>query len=231
MLGGQWFLLCVLDVSDASSVSATLAAIECGVVEQIGQGGVSSQGRVGLLILASSGEIPLVLAIVRRVCRRYPPARMTQGAAAMLNLPTYAAEEATILALPVRNATRWALGDLPRADVAQRREWMLDTTIIDDEADVTSCTPAMKLLVAVVPDRAADAALTALARHRLQGIVTGSTGGLFRRGRTTIVVDVPAERAQLAAEAIRAACSARHDPAVPEQGIAFALDVAWHVRF
>lgn len=148
----------------------------------------------------------------------------------MLNPLAEVIGRATILALPVRNSARWALGDLPRARGGTRRWEMLDAAVLEAEAVALSPTQPTKLLVVVVPDRAAERVLQALAVRQCRATVVGSTGGLFRSGNTTLVADVPAERAQVATEAIRAACLACRKADAPEQGIAFALDVAWQVQ-
>lgn len=230
MFGAQQLLLCLVDAYDAPRLLATLKGVGCGA-ERLGRSGPSTQGRIGVLVVASPGEIPLVLAIVRRTCPRQITASRTLAALTVLTNPL--GEEtggATVLALPIYNSARWALGELPAAGETTRRWDMLEAGMLEAEAIPPATTRPTKLLVAIVPDRAAERSLQALAKRHVRAMIVGSTGGFFRSGNTTIVADVPAEQAQLAAEAIRAACLAIRDDGTPEQGIAFALDVAWQLQ-
>lgn len=233
MTSDQLLLLCLVDPGDARDLAAALPAVGCEAVMPLGNGG-REQAQAGLLIVASPGEVSLVLAMVRRLCARRLVAAIGDKTTALAILLNPLGEQfggATVLALPVRNAVRWALGDLPAARGAARGWMVLDGTVIEQELLPSACTMPTKLLFAVVPDQAADRVIAALAARRFHAMIVGSTGGFFRRGNTTIVADVPAAQAQSAAEVIRSACVAGHEQDAPEQGIAFALDVAWQVRF
>jgi uncharacterized protein YaaQ len=200
MFGAQWLLLCLVDADDAPRLLAVLTAAGCGAAEQCGQGYRPTQGRVGVLVVATPGAISLVLATARRTCGRRVAGRASPALAVVLNPLAEEGGGASILALPVRNSARWALGDLPIARSAQGRWEMHDAALLEAEALSLASARPTKLLVVVVPDQAAGRVLAALTRQRLPGPVVGSTGGYFRCGTTTIVADVPAEQAQLAAE-------------------------------
>jgi uncharacterized protein YaaQ len=181
MGGAQWLLLCQVEAYDVPRLLTMLSAVECGA-ERLGQGGWPTMGRVGVLVVASSGEIPLVLAMVRGTCARHVAAGGAQAALAVMANPL--AEEiggATVLAMPIRNSARWTLGDLPRAHNANRRWEMLDAAILEAEAFSLSTSQPTKLLVAIVPDRSTDRILAAPAKHQVRAMVVGSTGGFFRR--------------------------------------------------
>jgi uncharacterized protein YaaQ len=230
MTGAQWLLLCLVEACDAPRLLAELAATGCGTTDRLGQGGFLTQGRVGVFVVAAPGEVPLVLATIRQTCaRRIAAGHAPPGLAVMVNPLSEESGGAAVFALPVRNTARWALGDQPGTRNGTGGWGMIDAAILGGETIALSDARPTKLVVAIVPDRAAERALHALADRQLRATIVGSTGGFFRSGNTTIVADVPSEQAQLAAETIRAACISCHDVASPEHGIAFALDVAWQV--
>jgi uncharacterized protein YaaQ len=166
MIGAQWLLLCFVEADDAPHLLAALTAAGCGATERLGQGGPAAQGRVGVLVVASPGEVPLALAAVRRTCARRMAGHRHAALAMMLNPLAEVIGGATILALPVRNSARWALGDLPSARGGARRWEMLDAAVLEAEAISLARDQPTKLLVAVVPDRSVERVIQALAMRQ-----------------------------------------------------------------
>jgi uncharacterized protein YaaQ len=87
-----------------------------------------------------------------------------------------------------------------------------------------------KLLVAIVPDRAAGRIISALVERRYGATSVGSTGGFLRRGNTTVLTGVPADAADDAAALIQSTYQANRDASSDEGIVVFALDVEWRLR-
>ena len=231
----QWLIVIIVESADADRLLTALAATGCGATALPARRGLLRQEPLCVMAVASSREVPLVLAAARWTCAR----RLTyaaDGGHTTLNIVLNPlAEEiggATLFALPVRNTARWAIDDTARQTSPANRRIRMDNLgeMLEMTTSMHFDTAPTKLVLAVVPDRAADEALAALLDSHFGATTVGSTGGFLRRGNTTIISGVPADEAQRAAGLIRDACLATRAPDTSEQGIAFALDVAWQMR-
>ena len=229
---GQWLILIIAAPTDADRLLAALVAAGCGAAALPGRPGLLHQGPVGVMAVATAREVPLILAAVRWICARrltYIAGDKQTTLSVVLNPLAEEYGGAKLFAVPVRNAARWASEGVNGQHGWGRQMDNLGELLALAEIGSIDTTPT-KLVIAVVPDRAADEALAALADNRFGATTVGSTGGFLRRGNTTIISGVPNEEAQRAAGLIRDACLATRAPDAPEQGIAFALDVAWQMR-
>ncbi len=225
-------LILIVQPDDAAPLLDALVACGCDATPLPSRGGFLRRAAVALVAVTQEARIPAILAAVRVTCSR----RLVHTAAYATELgmvippPLVEIGGAVVFALPVGTEVRWDTGT-PAAITLARWGATVYTGGASAPQERTNMdeTPT-KLLVAIVPDRAADGALAALLARHFGATTIGSTGGFLRRGNTTILSGVPSDEARQAAELIRTACLATREGDAAEQGIAFALDVAWQLR-
>jgi uncharacterized protein YaaQ len=231
-------LIAVVQPEDAPALLRALADAGGGATYLAARGGFLRRQAVAVLALIPTARIPVVLAAVRATCARRT-ALATPLAEAEPGYPLAPLEVevggAVIFGVPASLATRWGA---PAGRIPSFASLTWPVAVVDAgtppaqdvQEDLMLDTAPTTLIVAVVPDRAAERVVAALVAQRFGATTIASTGGFLRRGNTTILSGVPAARAAEAARVIEAACRAAGAPGGAEGGLAFALDVAWQLR-
>ena len=85
----------------------------------------------------------------------------------------------------------------------------------------------MKLVILILGDGEADEIAAKLIEAGFRFTRLASSGGFLRRGNTTLLLGMPAEKVEEALGLVRAALASVADPG-SRRGTAFVLDVAHH---
>ena len=234
-------ILAVVQPEDAGALQTALTETGCGATYLTARGGFLNRHAVAVLVLASTIDIPRVIAAVRATCSRRTALVTPVAEAEFGYVPEPMEVEiggAVIFGLPVAAVTRWGSperssgGGRPSSvkDGRSLAPGVIAMTISSDQEAPMFDTEPTKLLVAVVPDRVANRVVAALIERRFGATTVGSTGGFLRRGNTTVLTGVPADQAEEAARLIESTCRQAGEADPAEGGIAFALDVHWRLR-
>lgn len=83
----------------------------------------------------------------------------------------------------------------------------------------------MKLIIIILSDKDADAAIQALIEQEFRVTRISSTGGFLRKGNTTLMIGTELERVQRAMDIVRDACEVPQETG-KRRATVFVLDVA-----
>ena len=228
-------VLGIIQPEDAPALLDALTGAGCGATTLAARGGFLRRNAVAVFTLIPTNRVPVVLAAAQATCRRRTALMVPMLEPEAVTVATPLDVEiggAVLFGLPVSLDTRWGTGP-PRSStfVGPWVPWIVtvETAAQGQEAPVLDYTPAT-LIIAVVPDRAADRVIEALVAQQFGATLIGSTGGFLRRGNATILAGVADDRAEAAVAVIQSACAAGADAGPGDGGIAIAVPVAWQVR-
>lgn len=232
-------VLAVVQPEDAEALLGALAERGCGATYLTARGGFLNRHAVAVLALTPKPRIPAVIEAIGATCSRRTALVTPVAEAEFGYVPEPIEVEiggAVVFGLPVASVAAWGLSGIAARQVAAVGAvrvvgpGALAVPLSDPkEVEMISHEPT-KLIVAIVPDRAASRVVAALVERRFGATTIGSTGGFLRRGNTTILTGVPAEQADEAAGVIESCCRQPGETASADGGVVFALEVDWKLR-
>jgi uncharacterized protein YaaQ len=233
-------LLAVIQPEDSAALLGALAEAGFGATYVAARGGFLRHHAVAVLTLAPTSRIAAVIEAARATCARRRVLVTPVAEAEFGYIPEPIEVEvggAVVFALPAASLARWGVMTRPpqRHAVLAGSGQTLGPGLIATSANEPQEAPVIdheptKLIVAIVPDHAANKVVAALVERQIGATTIGSTGGFLRRGNTTILSGVPAAQAEETARLIESTCRAEGDGHDKGGGIAFALDVDWRMR-
>lgn len=239
-------ILAVIQPEDASALLTVLSRAAVGATYISARGGFLRRQSVALIILVKSARIPIVVEAVRQTCSQRTamiapvaevelgfvpePIEVEIGGAILFGMTTLAALQLTSVNDADAQPSIWR--DLPEY-TAQRPHEVTEPMISLPHGGRST----LKLLIAMVPDRATDQVIAGLVEHQIGATSVGSTGRLLRQGVTTIISGINTEQVDHATAIIRSACTLggltreSGQPVDPEgAGLILTLPVAWRLR-
>jgi uncharacterized protein YaaQ len=240
-------VLAVVQPEDAEALLGALAERGCGATYLTARGGFLNRHAVAVLALTPKPRIPAVIEAIGATCSRRTALVMPVAEAEFGYVPEPIEVEiggAVVFGLPVASVAAWGLSGIAAwglSGIAAQQVAAVGAVRVvgpgtlavplsdPKEVEMISHEPT-KLIVAIVPDRAASRVVAALVERRFGATTIGSTGGFLRRGNTTILTGVPAEQADEAAGLIESSCRQPGETASADGGVVFALEVDWKLR-